>query len=200
VQPARVTSIDALRDFRAALATFRAEALDALTANDLDVRRAGDWLAEQRRGWQKAVRDFQDEVTHCKAELFRRQTVLPGERVPDCTQQIKALRLAQQKLEHAEERVRACRRWEPLLQRAVDEYQGPARQLGGLLDGELPKSAALLDRLIDSLDAYVAVATKPATPVTAARSGGVDLPAAHAGGAQDDRRVDALPSPEGAPS
>lgn len=161
--PVRVTSIDALRDFRAALATFRSEAIDALAANDLDIRRAFDWLTEQRQFWQRAVRELHDEVTHCKAELFRRQTVLPGERVPDCTQQIKALRLAQHKLEHAEERVKACRRWEPALQRAVDEYQGPARQLGGMLDGELPKSAALLERMITSLDAYVAVAPKPAT-------------------------------------
>ncbi|HTK75780.1 MAG TPA: hypothetical protein VL371_11020 [Gemmataceae bacterium] len=160
--PARVTSIDALRDFRAALATFRSEAIDALAANELDIRRAFDWLTEQRQFWQRAVREMQDEVTHCKAELFRRQTVLPGERVPDCTQQIKALRVAVQKLEHAEDRVKACRRWEPALQRAVDEYQGPARQLGSLLDGDLPKSAALLDRMIASLDAYVAVAPKPA--------------------------------------
>jgi len=186
--PARVTSIDALRTFRAALATFRSEAIDALAANDLDIRRAFDWLTEQRQFWQRAVREMQDEVTHCKAELFRRQTVLPGERVPDCTQQIKALRLAQQKLEHAEERVKACRRWEPTLQRAVDEYQGPARQLGSLLDGDLPRSAALLDRMIASLDAYVAVAPKPATggplapvrrtgpPPAEVPSGGRDLP------------------------
>jgi hypothetical protein len=83
--PARVTSIDALRDFRAALATFRSEAIDALAANELDIRRAFDWLTEQRQFWQRAVREMRDEVTHCKAELFRRQTVLPGERVPDST-------------------------------------------------------------------------------------------------------------------
>jgi hypothetical protein len=172
--PARVTSIDALRDFRAALSTFRSEAIDALAANDLDIRRAFDWLTEQRQHWQRAVREFQDEVTHCKAELFRRQTVLPGERVPDCSQQIKALRVAKHKLEHAEERVKACRRWEPALQRAVDEYQGPARQLGGMLDGELPKSAALLERMIASLEAYVAVVHKPtdAVPASSARQSG----------------------------
>ena len=190
--PARVTSIDALRDFRAVLATFRSEAVDALGANDLDVRRAFDWLAGQRHFWQAAVRELQDEVTHCKADLFRRQAVLPGERVPDCTQQIKALRLAQQKLEHAEERVKACRRWEPLLQRAVDEYQGPARQLGGLLDGELPKSAALLDRLIASLEAYVAVAPKPAGQTAVARAGSA--------GPEHTPPVAARPAPEENPS
>lgn len=191
--PARVTSIESLCDFRAALATFRAEARDGLAANDLDIRRAGDWLTEQRRFWQRTVREMQDEVTHAKAELFRRQTVLPGERVPDCTQQIKALRLAQQKLEHAEQRVVNCRRWEPLLQRAVEEYQGPARQLGGLLDGDLPRSVALLDRLIVSLEAYVAVAAGSSPkPMRSVKS--EPEPAATSGASQ---RADESPAPGG---
>src|SRR5687768_6653398 len=113
--PARVTSLDLLRDFRAALAGFRAQAQDALTANDLDVRRATDWLAERRQFWQRQVRELRDEVTQAKTELSRRQLVLPGERVPDCSQQLKALRLAQQRLEHAEGQVERTRRWEPAL-------------------------------------------------------------------------------------
>ena len=50
--PAHVTSLDLLRDFRAALATFRADAQDALTAVELDIRKATDWLAERRQFWQ----------------------------------------------------------------------------------------------------------------------------------------------------
>jgi hypothetical protein len=155
--PAHVTALDLLRDFRAALAAFRADAQDALAAGELDIRRASDWLAERKQFWQRQVRALQDEVVQAKSELSRRQLVLPGERVPDCTQQIKALRQAQQRLAHAEERVEQTRRWEPALRRAVDEYEGPARQLGGLLDAELPKAAALLERLLASLEAYVAV-------------------------------------------
>src|SRR5687768_12955708 len=122
--PARVTAIDLLRDFGAALAGFRAEAQDALTAVDLDLRRAFDWLAERRQYWQRQIRVCHDEVTHAKAELSRRQMVLPGERVPDCSQQLKALWRAKQRLEHAEGQVERCRRWEPVLQRAADEYAG----------------------------------------------------------------------------
>ena len=162
--PARVTSLDMLRDFRAALAGFRIEGQDALTAVELDLRRAGDWLAERRQFWQRQVRALQDELTQAKAELSRRQMVLPGERPPDCTQQIKALRKAQQMLEHAEGQVERCRRWEPALRRAVEEYEGPARQLGGLLDADLPRAVALLERLLTSLEAYVAVAPTSVPP------------------------------------
>jgi hypothetical protein len=171
--PAHVTSLDLLRDFRAALATFRADAQDALAAVELDIRKACDWLAEQRQFWQRQVREWQDRVTQAKSELNQRQMVLPGERVPDCTQQIKALRLAQQRLAHAEEQVERARRWEPALRQAVDEYQGPARQLGAMLDADVPRSAALLDRLLASLEAYVAAApVLPSPPAPLPRSGG----------------------------
>jgi hypothetical protein len=159
--PARVNSLDLLRDFRAAVATFKADGVDALTANALDIRRAVEWLAERRAFWVRAVRDCQDEVTHAKAELNRKQVLHPGDRQPDCTQEIKALRKAQARLEHAEDQVEKCKRWEPTLQRAADEYEGPARQLSDLLEGDLPKSLSLLDRLVVALEEYVAVAPRP---------------------------------------
>jgi hypothetical protein len=196
--PARVTSIDALRDFRAALATFRAEAQDALGANDLDIRRAFDWLAEQRQAWQKAVREWQDKVTHAKAELFRRQAVPPGDRVPDCTQQIKALRLAQQRLEEAEQKVAACRRWGPVLERAVDEYRGPARQLSGLVEAELPKAGALLERLLVSLEAYIAVAPGGEPAEAVPPEGRIPNPSPVEEGALEIRPTEELPQSEAA--
>src|SRR4051812_19932472 len=124
--PARVTSLDLLRDFHAALAAFKADGQDGLTAIALDLRRAFDWLADQRQFWVRTVRDCQDEVTHAKAELARKKVLLPGERQPDCTEEIKALKRALARLEHAEEKVEKCRRWEPALRRAADEYEGPA--------------------------------------------------------------------------
>ena len=162
--PARVTSLDLLSDFRASLAEFKSSGQDALAAIALDIRRATDWLTERRQFWTRTVRECQDEVTQAKAELARKQVYHPGERQPDCTQEIKALRRAQALLEHAEGQVEKCRRWEPALQRAADEYAGPARQLSDLLEGDLPKSLGLLERLLISLEEYVAVAPQPIAP------------------------------------
>jgi hypothetical protein len=167
--PARVTSLDLLRDFRAALVSFKSDGQDALTANAMDVRRAFDWLGERRAFWTRAVRECQDEVTHAKADLARKQTLHPGDRQPDCTQEIKALKRAQARLEHAEGRVEKCKHWEPTLRRAADEYEGPARQLADLLEGDLPKALNLLDRLVAALEEYVAVAPKSASQVVEGR-------------------------------
>src|SRR4051794_40115797 len=96
--PARVTSLDLLRDFRAALATFKGDGQDGLTAITLDLRRAFDWLSERKQFWIRAVRECQDEVVHAKADLARKQVFIAGERKPDTTQEVKALRRAQARL------------------------------------------------------------------------------------------------------
>ncbi len=162
--PARVNSLDLIRDFRAALAMFKADGEDALTAIALDIRRAFDWLTERRQDWTRAIRECQDEVTQAKADLARKQVYHPGERQPDCTQEIKALRKAISLLEYAEAKVERCRRWDLALRRAADEYEGPARQLGSLLEGDLPKALTLLERLVNALEEYVAVAPRPVAP------------------------------------
>ena len=150
--PAHVTSLDLLRAFRAALTAFKADGQDALTANALDIRRAFDWLTERRQFWMRVIRECQDEVTEAKAALTRKQVLHPGDRQPDCTQEIKALRRAQARLEHAEQQLERCRRWEPVLRRATDEYEGPARELAGLLESDLPKSLNLMDRLVFAVE------------------------------------------------
>jgi hypothetical protein len=171
--PARVTSLDLIRDFRAALAVFKADGQDALTANALDVRRAFDWLTDRRQFWARTVRECQDEVTHAKTDLARKQVLHPGERQPDCTQEIKALRKAQARLEYAEDKVEKCRRWEPAIRRAADDYEGPARQLAGVLEADVPKALSLLERLVIALEEYVAIAPRPV--VSAARGSAPDV-------------------------
>jgi hypothetical protein len=165
--PARVTSIDLLRNWQAALATFRTDALDALTTAGLDVRRSFDWLEGQRRAWSKAVRERYDEVTQAKAALARKQWVLPGQRQPDITEEMKALRLAQRRLAEAEDKVAVTKRWSPALQRAVDEFEGPMRRLADLMEGDLPKAGSLIERLIADLEAYLALNAGSVKPVPA---------------------------------
>ena len=182
--PARVTSVDALGDFRAALDAFRSDALDALTALDLEVRRSFDWLADQRRFWQKTVRECQDAVTRARAELAQKQMTHPGMRQPDTTREEENLWLAKRRLQVAEEKLETTRRWEPKLQRAVDEYAGPVRHLANVVESDLPKATALMKKLIASLEAYLAQAP-PSSGGSAAPAVtqplGADAPAPPAG-------------------
>jgi hypothetical protein len=165
-ESANVTAIDALSDLRAALCGFGEKAAEALCAADADIRHTADWLDDQLKYWQHEVRRWEDEVFRTRTELARRRMMRIGDRSPDCSEQEEALERARQGLEHAEGQVERTRRWQRLWQEAVIEYQGPAGQLKGLLDGALPRAGALLERKIEALDAYVTLAAPVSEPKT----------------------------------
>lgn len=169
-ESARVTSIDAVKDFQAALATFCEDAQEALGAVDMEASRLLDWVQhEQLNYWQRAVRDRYDDLAQAKAELYRKQLGrLTGEKV-DCIEEEKAVRRAQWRLQEAEDKVDKCKQWGRLLERAIDEYQAPSQQLAALVEGKPPRAVVLLHQIIGRLDAYVGLApsssgSTPAAP------------------------------------
>jgi len=163
---AHVTSIEALGELRSALCCFGDKAADAVCAADAEVNRTVDWLGEQLAHWQHEVRRWEDEVFRARTELSRRRMLRISDRPPDCSEQEEALLHARQGLAHAEDQVERTRRWQRQWQEAVIEYQGPVGQLKGLLEGDLPRAIALLERKIETLDAYVTL-TAPAAPAAA---------------------------------
>ena len=156
-ESANVRSIAALTDFRAALTTFGDEAKDALAAIETEIRRCADWLHDQLIYWKAEVRRSEDELHQAKQELARRRLMKVGDRPLDCTEQEKAVRRAQARLEHAEEQEEKTRTWIRDLPRVITDYEGRARQLQSLVEGELPRACALLERKAEALEAYVAM-------------------------------------------
>jgi hypothetical protein len=152
---ARVTSIEALREFRGSLSRFGHDAKEAVCATELEIRRVFDWLESQLKYWQKEVRDRQEEAVRAKAELIQRQYGKRDGYGAGTTDQEIALEKAIRRLQEAEGKVEKIRQWRNLLPRAVAEYEGPARQLMGMLDADLPRGIAILDQKIDALDAYM---------------------------------------------
>ncbi len=159
---ARITSIDALKDFRADLCTFGEQAREVLSAVQMATQRTLDWLDEQIKHWQREVRRWEDAVAEARTELARRRMIRIGDRAPDCTEQERQLRACRLRLEEAQDKLATTRRWLPAFRRALDEYHGPARQLAGFLEGEQPRALALLQHKIDALEEYVRLAAPPA--------------------------------------
>ena len=165
---ARVSSIDALRDFRADLCTFGERAKDVLSSVQMAIQRTLDWLDNQAKHWQREVRYWDDAVNQARTELARRKMIRIGDRAPDTTEQEKILRVAQHRLEEAEEKLAKTRRWLPAFQRSVDEYQGPGRQLAAFLEADQPRALALLEQKIDALEAYIQLTAPPSPSGTTA--------------------------------
>jgi len=162
---ARVTSIDALRDFRADLCTFGERAKNGLSTVQMAIQRTLDWLDGQAKHWQREARYWDDAVNSARTELARRKMIRIGDRAPDTTEQEKILRAAQHRLEEAEAKLKITRRWLPEFQRAVDEYLGPARQFGGFLEAEHPRALTVLQQKIEALEAYIQIAPPGDAPV-----------------------------------
>jgi hypothetical protein len=152
---AHVTSIEALAAWKDSLGVFAAEGRDALVAVEMEVRRAVDWLEDQTKLWHAEVRKSEELVVQAKAELTRRKMLPIVGKHPDCTEQEKALRRAQARLEAAEAKLETCRRWQPRLRKAIEEYEGTARPLSGWLEHDLPRACAALEQRIDALERYV---------------------------------------------
>jgi hypothetical protein len=157
-ESAHITSLEALRDFRAAFLIFCEEVKDALTATDQEGKKLLDRIQRDYQSqWQRAIRDREEEVSQAKSALFRKQIVKNVDgRTPDCLEEKKAVRKAEARLEEAKEKLKNCKQWGGhLLPRALDEFAGPSRQLAALVEGEPPHAALLLDKVLDSLDAYL---------------------------------------------
>jgi chromosome segregation ATPase len=160
-EAAHVTSIPALVELRATLATFADEARDALASVEMEIRRTFDWLAAQLQAWKQEVRRAEDAVFNAQQELARRKMMKVGDRPVDCTEQEKALRLARARLDHAEDQYARTRTWLRDLPTEVTEYEGRAKQLQGLVEGGLSRTCGLLERTIADLEAYVGLRALP---------------------------------------
>src|SRR5215469_13710409 len=98
---ADVSSIPVLQDWHAGLCTFRSDASDVLAAVQMEIRHAFDWISEQMKAWQKAVREREEEVIQAKADLARREIPDHTGKTPDATVQKEKLREAQARLHFA---------------------------------------------------------------------------------------------------
>jgi hypothetical protein len=167
-ESAKVTAIDAIGDFRAALIAFGEEATDALCAAEAEIRRTGEWVEDELKHWQGEVRAAETAVFQAKTELTRRKMMRMGDGPIDTTDQELALRRAKAWLEHAEDQVEKTRAWIRAWPKTVSDYRGPSGQLKMLLEGDLPRASALLARKLAALQAYADSTVSPAGHTAAA--------------------------------
>jgi len=164
---ASVNSLEALHEWHAALCIFRTEALESMSSIAMEINRADSWLDDQLRGWQRELRDADEEVLRCKNELNNRKFVGFDGRVPDCTVQEEALWKAEDRYEHAREQIEKVRHWYHKMPKMIDEeYQPAAKRLINFLEGELPRGLAMLTAQMNSLQAYMNLRVEQVPPPT----------------------------------
>lgn len=201
---AKVTSIEAVQEFKANLSIFCEDALEALSMANMEVRHLVDRIQRDWASrWKKAVIDRQDELAQAKNELMRKQMQgFNSDFKPDIVQERKAVRKAQERLQEAEEKVENCRRWgQRDLPRALEDFSGPSRQLEAMVQGEPAQMVLHLGHILDTLDSYVGLATPfSAAPASMAQAPASTPPAAAGSAATPPAPSAEKPAPETQPA
>jgi hypothetical protein len=167
---AQVQSLEKLQEFQAYLATYCHQAKEAMSSIEMDIRRMLDWLEERMQFWSAEMRRAEDDVYKAKQELARRRLIRIGDRPADTTEQEIALAKAQQRLHYAQEKRAACRRWQRDMPDSIDEYQSSAVNYQTILEGDMPRMHAFLNRKMDILEAYTQSAVSDGSPPSAPSS------------------------------
>lgn len=163
---AHVCSISAVAGFRASLCTFDENTLRVLNAIEQVAERTLQWLEhEVPLYWRQQVRHCYDNVARTRASLDTCRMRTVGGRRPACIEEQMAFRAAKQKLRDAEEKIDVAQKWANRIRREVDEYRGRVMKLKLCLEVDVPRTIALLERILSSLEAYVETPVAELEPV-----------------------------------
>ena len=150
---AQVLSIDALKDFRAALIEFGEEAKLSLGEAQSDVQRTIWWIQhDQPANWQRELKKRSNKLNELKTDLSRAQlqggsTVIERKKVA----------AAQRGVEEAEEKLRKIKQWSINIDKELMMFKGQCNSLASVLDGDLPNVVARMERMIEKLHDYVSL-------------------------------------------
>jgi hypothetical protein len=164
-QTANLTSLDALRNFRAALVKFASDVEAALVTLELEARRPVEWIEDDRsRYWPQQARKASDLVSEARLALERREVRISGEDARYCYDERKALEKAKRRLQFAEEKTQATRRWRAQMHKETEEFDVQIAKLKRYLESDLVRAIATLDRMSAALDRYVEPGRRPQEP------------------------------------
>jgi hypothetical protein len=156
---AQIRSIPALREFKAALALFRDDSSAAIDMMLMELHRAIDWIEHDRPAyWTNETRKAFELVASTRTALNTcLMRTVAGHR-SSCIEEKEAHTAAKRRLQHCQDQIERVRRWSIKIRHEADEFRSRLAVLRRRLDGELPKSVLLLDRMASSLESYAGLA------------------------------------------
>jgi len=170
---ANVLSVQTLKDFKVVMCNFAEEARNSLSGVDMELRRMRDWLERDQLGfWQAQVKKRSEDLMQARADLHRRKISQQGSDAVSDADQKEALREAQRRLRVAEEKVAQVKKLIPFLHHAIDEYHSHSQPLGDHLSGGFEKSVFSLEKMIGSLESYLALKAPTAARLDSAQETG----------------------------
>jgi len=157
---AHLASLTALKEFRVALCKFAAVVQGALGQADAELQHTLRWLRQDQAAyWKSQVRQREEQLKQTQLLLHNKKYLQAD---PDSGRSFideqRAVAAAQRRLEEARERLLNTQHWLPKLEKDGFAFRGQTQGLLLAVEVEVPNACAALDRMIDALQAYLALA------------------------------------------
>lgn len=158
--PARVRSVESLREGRTALARFIDEARGALNDIDGDALKTLNWLQYDRiTYWQRQVKVRTEAASQARI-AFQRKKLVSMKEEEQAIEEWQALQKANRGLQAAEDKLEKTKHWIRLFEREHTLYRGQIHAMSDTLQRDIPHGMSRLDRMVASLEAYARTPTQ----------------------------------------
>jgi hypothetical protein len=151
-EQAKITSVEAIESFRAALILYLSQARPALEEISGEIVRTKVWLQhDQRRLWENEMRKRLKKLEEAQQELFSAR--LSNFQETTSLQQMVVQR-TQRAVREAEEKLARLKKWDRELENRSEPLVKSAEQFHTFLTTEMPKAIAYLAQVVKTLEAY----------------------------------------------
>lgn len=154
---ARVLDVHEVAAFRAFLVKVAEGARNGIAAGDAEVRDMNRWLSqEQPQVWSRRIKLLQRKLEDAKQQLQSKQnTPTPTGEPPNTMFERKAVRVAKERLEAANERARKTKLWANRFEREEGNYRGGTNGARTAAQSTIPHAIRTLDELLGHLEDYM---------------------------------------------
>ena len=157
---ANITSVEAVRALKLALVEFADEVQAALVALELEARRAMEWVERDRsRYWPREIQRASDRLSEARIALERAELKIGSEDRRYAYDERKAVERAKRRLQLAEAKTEAVRRWRVQIRKDVDQFAAQVAKMRQFLDTDQARAIANLEQMAAALDRYIEAPT-----------------------------------------
>lgn len=161
-ESANITSVEAVGSYRNVLRAQQERASEVLATYIRELQRVVEWFEHDLPFlWKQELRKRYEQVSEARTayETCKMRTVA-GQRSA-CYEEKKAYDRAKQRLREGERKVEAVKRWRINYAQEAEECRGRLGKFQYVLDQDVEKSIALLERTVLSLENYLGRAVRP---------------------------------------
>lgn len=168
---ANITSVDAIKSFRASLVVYASKARPTLEEVSSDIVRTRVWLeTEQRVHWEAEVRRRTRKLEEAQQALFSSR--LSNMREASAAE-LMAVTRAKNALEEAEGKLKTLKRWNREYDSRTEPLARQLEKMHTILAHDMPMAIAYLTKTLETLDAYANI-TPPSVPAGLGEPGGAE--------------------------